>query len=235
MQIHVAVMSTDKTAETVATLTSLLNQSRRPDTLMFVENTLSGTRAVPNAPTAIWALLDAFTRRGTEVSVHLRHEKGLVDNRAFIESKWLMLKNDEGLYLISDDDHVYPYDYLEKAYTALSVESDPAIYAALVETWLTEDCTDRSSRYEEILKILRDHPYMTSGGSAVYNQPLLGQYLEVYKTTTGNGEDWVWRDRCFKSCNAKRLPLHDVNTVHLAKWSPFRWGSFVMQSDQSDQ
>ena len=235
MQIQVAVITTDKTAQTVATLTSLLNQSRRPDSLMLIENTLSGTRVVPNASTTIWALLDAFTRAGTEVSVHLRHAKGLVDNRAFAESKWLMQENDEGLYLISDDDHVYPYDYLERAHAALLDAEDAAVYATLVETWLTEDCTDPSSRYGEILEQLRAMPQMTSGGSAVYNQHLLGQYLEVLRTTSGAGEDWVWRERCFKHCNAVRLPLHDEGAIHLAKWSPYRWGSFVLQRSASDE
>lgn len=229
MQIHAAVITTDKSAETVGTLTSLLNQSRRLDSLMLIENTLCGSRVVANAPTPIWALLDAFTRAGTEVSVHLRHAKGLVDNRAFAEQKWLDATKQDCLYLISDDDHIYPYDYLESAHAALSEHADPAIYATLVETWLTEDCTDRSSRYGEVLKLVRQQPEVTSGGSAVYNQALLGQYIEVLKITSGASEDWVWRDQCFKQKQAVRFPLHHEGAVHLAKWSPYRWGSFVLQ------
>jgi hypothetical protein len=228
MDLHTAIIATDKTSEVIGTMTSILNQSAHPRSLLFLENTLSGTRTVPNTTNAIWALLDAFTRRGVDVSVHLRNAGGLVENRVYIESIWSATTGENSAYLISDDDHVYPYDYFSSALDLLSARpTDPLVYAGLVETWITEDCTDRSSRYGQVLEDIAEIPNMTSGGSAIYTRPLLGAYGEVLKSTSGNGEDWLWRDEVFGNRGAERLDLHPTNIIHLAKWSPFRWGSFV--------
>lgn len=226
--LHAGIITTDKGAHLIGTLSSLYSQRRRPDTLTLIENTQTGDRALSLMAEPIIAILDAFQRAGTQVTVKFAINKSCVENRVALESYWKTTCALSDLFFMSDDDHLYPSDYLESAERSLKQYTGPALYTCLVATWLARG---GDKGYGAMLSEQSKQPYASAGGSLVYNGALLGLYERVLDITSGTGDDIVWKKLALED-GAAHAGFHAEYAIHLATWSPYRWGAFVLKEDK---
>ncbi len=199
--IAAAVIVGDNTYAGLCTILSLLNQSHPPKELIILENPLQGRRLTQEFP----LLGSILASHSTLCKVIHTQNVYLPLARQICEESF----SKSHLCIISDGDHYYPLDYLEKAVTAFKANSE-GYYGCSVacNTSSTGDLKEDGGAM--LLAITNDY---VAGGSHVYSSKYKGLWAIVAKYTQGLGEDRMWRALCVERGGA-RIGYYSEQSIH---------------------
>ena len=211
--LSVGVIVGDNHHAGLATICSLINQTRKPDQIFILENPLKAKRLSVQFP-HLFSLMAWAEQRGTECSLRSVSALNLVQARVACEER---LTGD--LLLLSDGDHFYPPDYLERACGYLA-DVEHGYYGCAVE------CLDSDtglSALESTMALVTMTDDYVSGGSAVYTASLKGLYRKVLEYTTGLGDDRCWRALAKRDHNVSKGAYYPTAICHLATHSESKY------------
>lgn len=202
--LSVAIIIGDNYCAGLSTLCSLINQSRKPDQIVILENPLRGVR-LSALFDQLTSLMGGAENLGIETTLVSTQGLSLVDARIRCER---LLFGD--LLMISDGDHFYPVDYLERAVEAFA-DGRRGFFGGAVESPSSLSGLDKGQSIE-LVKSANDY---VAGGSFVYSECYRGVWSLVKTYTEGYGDDRAWRALC-TSRGGERISYYEGIIVHLS-------------------
>lgn len=208
MKLSVAVIVGDDTHAGLATICSLVSQSRKPDQLVIVENPLKRIRLSQQFQ-HLSGIMAYASSLGIQCSLVVTERLSVVQARCLAEEHL-----NGHLLMISDGDHFYGHDYLEIACKALAKDRrGRGFYGCVVESFSsTTGLTPQDSTQD---LVMNTHDYV-AGGSYVYRWCHAGLWQQVLKYTDGLGDDRAWRALCVDIGGYKIMPKKAQITCHMS-------------------